>query len=131
MTWAFLLSEGYGYGDPSPETTVFLRLSITLAVVAGTAGSVLAVQAWREFRGAPFGRILGLLPVFMVLFTLFHALLLVVPDAPATVEAIESAAFVLLVVFMVLMVRLHFRMSRSPAGTGDLPEEGSPAEEGP
>lgn len=132
MTWAFvLLSEhGSSYGDATPETSVYLRLSIVLAVVAGTAGTVLAVQAWRRFRGAPFGRALALLPAFMVLFTLFHAILIVVPDAPGAVEVVESAAFVLLVAFMVLMVRLHYRMSRSPAGTAGPAEDGSPVEEG-
>lgn len=136
MTWTFVLLSEHGYADATPETSVYLRLSIVLAVVAGTAGTVLAVQAWRRFRGAPFGRALALLPPFMVLFTLFHAVLIVAPDAPATVEVIESAAFVLLVAFMVSMVRLHFRMSRSPAGTGSPAGAespigtGSPAETG-
>ena len=131
MTWTFVLLAEYGYGDPAPEVSVYLRLSIVLAVVAGTVGSVLAVQAWRRFRGAPFGRALAVLPAFMVLFTLFHAVLIVAPDAPGTVEAIESVAFVLLVVFMALMVRLHFRMSRRSTRADDLSEmDGSP-EEGP
>lgn len=128
MTWTFVLLSEYGYGDPAPEVSVYLRLSIVLAVVAGTVGSVLAVQAWRQFRGAPFGRALAVLPAFMVLFTLFHAVLLVVPDAPAAVEVIESAAFVLLVVFMALMVRLHFRMSRSPTRSENMPEMDGPTE---
>ena len=129
MTWTYVLLSEYGYGDPTPEMSVSLRLSIVLAVVAGTVGSVVALQAWRQFRGAPFGRALSILPAFMVLFTLFHAILIAVPDAPAAVEVIESAAFVLLVVFMLLMVRLHFRMSRSPTPTDDLPEmDGSPEE---
>lgn len=114
MTWEIVL-QGYGYGQPSAEPDTFLQLSITLAVITGTAGSVLALQAWQRFRGAPFGRALALLPAFMILFTAFHAVLLVDPTAPATVEAIESAAFVLLVAFMVLVVRLHLRMSRSPS----------------
>jgi hypothetical protein len=130
MTWTFVLLSEHGYADATPETSVYLRLSIVLAVVAGTAGTVLAVQAWRRFRGAPFGRALALLSPFMVLFTLFHAVLIVAPDAPATVEVIESAAFVLLVAFMVSMVRLHFRMSRSPAGAGSPTGTGSPAEPG-
>lgn len=129
MTWIFVLSAyGYSYGEPASETSVYLRLSIVLAVVAGTVGAVLAVQAWRRFRGAPFGRSLAILPAFMGLFTLFHAVLVVTPDAPMAIEVIESVAFVLLVAFMALTVRLHFRMSRrSPT---DGPEPNLPAEEG-
>lgn len=93
--------------------TVF-RLSTLFAVCTGSVGFVLAVLAWKAFRGAPFGRGLAILVPFMAAFTLYHALLLAVPDLPLLALTIESVAFVLVLVFVGFMVRLHYRRLRTP-----------------
>lgn len=91
--------------------TMLFRVTTTLAVMTGAAGFTLAVLAWRRFRGAPFGRALAVLPVFMLSFTVYHAMLLALPGMMQAVY-IEISAFLLLVVFAVEMLRLHYRMSR-------------------
>lgn len=93
---------------------VVFRLSTLLAVSTGTAGFVLAVLAWKTFRGAPFGRGLAILIPFMASFTIYHALLLVVPTLPLLTLTIESLAFVFVVIFVGYMARLHYRRLRVP-----------------
>lgn len=88
------------------------RLSVILAVTAGSAGFVLAVLAWKIFQHAPFGRALAILIPFMAAFTVYHALLLMGSDLSLLALSIESLAFVLLVVFVGSMVRLHYQYLR-------------------
>ena len=95
-------------------STVVFRLATMLAIVTGTAGFVLAVLAWKSFERSPFGRGLAILVLFMAAFTTYHALLLVIPDLPLVILAVESLAFVLVVVFVGFMVRLHYRRLRTP-----------------
>lgn len=90
-------------------------LGIMIAVSTGSAGFVLAVLTWLSFRGAPFGDALAVLIVFMGTFTVYHASLAVLEGVPTYVLAVESLAFALVVVFMGLMVRLHYRYLRVPA----------------
>lgn len=94
--------------------TVLFRLSVVLAVVTGTAGFVLGLLAWRRFRGAPFGTGLAVVTVFSAGFTVYHAVLFVAPELHATVEPLETAAFLLLVAFVWSMLRMHRRMSGRP-----------------
>jgi uncharacterized membrane protein len=89
-------------------------LGIVIAVSAGSAGFVLAILSWLSFRGAPFGDALAVLIVFMGTFTVYHASLAVFEGAPTYVLAVESLAFALVVVFMGLMVRIHYRHLRVP-----------------
>jgi uncharacterized protein (DUF58 family) len=89
-------------------------LSLVFATVTGAAGFALSLVAWRLFRGSPFGRALGILPVFMLLVTVYHPVLLLFPSRVELELALESVAFVLLVVFAALSIRQHRRLSRRP-----------------
>lgn len=91
-----------------------VRLTALLAVITGSMGFVLAVFAWKAFEGAPFGRVLAILIPYMAAFTGYHALLIVVPDLPLLVLGVESLAFALIIVFVWLMVRLHYQRLRTP-----------------
>jgi len=91
------------------------RLSVFLAVAAGSAGLVTAVFAWRSFRGAPFGRALAVLGVFMATFTVYHAGIGLSDGVPVAVLAVESLAFALVAIHVGLMVRLHRQRLHSPA----------------
>lgn len=93
------------------------QLSVLFVSLVGAAGFVLALQAWTKFRGTPFGRVLSILPVFMFVLAVYHPILVVFPDYLEVALLIESAGFASLVVFVVLMLRLHHRMS--VRGTGD------------
>lgn len=91
------------------------QLSVLFASLVGAAGFVLAVQAWARFRGTPFGDVLRVLPVFMLIIAAYHPLLVVFPGHLEVTLLAESVGFALLVVFAVLMLRLHWRMSRGSA----------------
>ncbi|GAB6878599.1 hypothetical protein JCM17823_08730 [Halorubrum gandharaense] len=88
--------------------TLFL-FGTLLAVATGSAGFVLSVLAWQIFRGAPFGDALFVLVLFMASFTIYHAALALWPALPVSVLAVESLAFLLVVVFAFKMMQLHRR----------------------
>lgn len=87
------------------------HLSVMLASLAGAAGFVLAMQAWTKFRGSPFGRALSIIPVFMGIVAIYHPILLLFPDAVDVALLVESLGFWLLVLFVGMMIRLHWQMS--------------------
>ena len=89
-------------------------LGIMIAVSAGSIGFVLSLLTWLSYRGAPFGRALGILVGFMVSFTVYHASLGIVDSFPVYVLAVETLTFVLVVVFMAEMIRLHYKHLRMP-----------------
>lgn len=87
------------------------QIGVIFASLAGAAGFPLAVLAWRRFHGTPFGRTLAVLPLFMLIVALYHPILLLYPDLLASALLIESGGFALLLVFAVLAIRVHRRMS--------------------
>jgi len=89
-------------------------LGIMLAVSAGSIGFVLSLLTWLSYRGAPFGRALSILIVFMTSFTVYHASLGFLDGLPVYVLAVETLSFVLVVVFMAEMLRLHHKHLRVP-----------------
>lgn len=86
------------------------QLSVMVASLVGAAGIVLAVQAWWQFRGSPFGRVLAVLPVFMLIIAVYHPVLLVFPEHVDVALLIESFGFALLLVFVGQALRVHRRM---------------------
>lgn len=88
------------------------QLSVAFASLTGAAGFPLALLAWRKFRGTPFGNVMAVLPVFTLVVTVYHPMLLVFPDHLTTALLVEAGGFALLVVFAAAMVRVHRRMSR-------------------
>lgn len=89
-------------------------LGIVIAVGTGSAGFVMALFAWQLYRGAPFGRALILLLLFMATFTVYHAGLAVWGTLPGYALLPEALLFGLVVVFMIEMVRLHYKHLRVP-----------------
>lgn len=100
---------------------ILFHVSVTVAMVFGTAAGVLAVLTWDIFRTSPFGRALALLTVAMATFTLYHGALLVVHGEPLVVRAIESLSFTGLAVFIALVIRLQYRLNRQIAATRNAP----------
>lgn len=95
------------------------QVGVLFASLAGAAGFPLAVLAWRRFRGTPFGRLLAVLPPFMLIVALYHPVLLLYPSYLSSALLVETAGFGLLVVFAVQSIRVHRRMSQGPHRTGD------------
>lgn len=89
-------------------------LGVIIAVSAGSMGFVLSLLTWLSYRGAPFGRALSILIGFMVAFTVYHASLGIWDGLPVYILAVETLAFVLVVVFMAEMIRLHYKHLRIP-----------------
>ena len=86
--------------------------SIVFAAGTAAAGFSLSLVGWQLFRGAPFGRLMGLLSVILFVLMGYHSLLLVVDLA--AIPLLETAAFLALLIWVVLMVRQHHRLSRRP-----------------
>jgi hypothetical protein len=82
-----------------------------VAGLVGAAGFVLGLLAWTKFRGSPFGRVLGLIPIFMLIIAVYHPILILFPEYTEVALLMESLGFALLVVFVGLMIRIHRRMS--------------------
>lgn len=92
------------------------QVAVTFASLVGAAGFVLALQAWLKFRGSPFGRLLSILPVFMLVLAVYHPLLVIYPEYTEMALLVETGGFALLVVFVALAIRLHRRMSAGVVG---------------
>jgi hypothetical protein len=89
-------------------------LGIMIAVSAGSMGFVLSLLTWLSFRGTPFGRALSILIGFMIAFTVYHASLGIWDSFPLYVLAVETLTFMLVVVFMAEMIRLHYKHLQMP-----------------
>lgn len=88
------------------------HFGVIVNIVVSSSGFILAYLAWQKFRGTPFGRVLFILLPFMSLHVLEHVLLVVTPDLRAFVGVLEVATLAWLVVFMIGMIRLHWRIRR-------------------
>lgn len=94
--------------------TSFAVLLRAVALASGGGALVLVALAWEAFRGSPFGDLLALLGVLLGLVTGLSALALVAPGRTLVIELVEAVTYTWLVVFVVMLVRLHGRLSRRP-----------------
>lgn len=92
-------------------------VSVVFAMMTATAGFVLALLGYEIFRGAPFGRMIAFLAIILFVLAAYHALLLVI--GRESVPILEAAAFTALLLWVVLMIRQHHRMSRRAVDVGD------------
>lgn len=95
-----------------PGYTLF-DISVTVALVAGTAAGLLALLTWNIFRTSPFGRALFTLTAVMAVFTLYHGVLLVVgSESLVVVRVIQSAIYTGMAAFIAMMIRSQRRLQR-------------------
>lgn len=59
-------------------------ISLPFAVATGSGAGVLSLLSWRAVRGSPIARVVAALAVVMGVATVYHALLLVAPEATET-----------------------------------------------
>lgn len=91
-------------------------LSAIFAIITGTGAGLLALLFWRGLRESPFGTAVALLTVAMSATTVYHVVLFVAaPDAPL-LEALRSALYTIVAVFLWLVVATHHRIERSATG---------------
>lgn len=92
----------------------FATLLQALAIASGGAAFVLTLLAWEAFRRSPFGNLLGFLAVLLAMFTGMTTLSLLFPEGTMVLELAEAVTYSWLVVFVVMLVRLHDRLARVP-----------------
>lgn len=74
-------------------TEALFRLSITIALVAGTAAGLLALLTWEVFRQSTFGKAVFFLTFFMSVFILYHAVLITLAGESIFIDVIESIVY--------------------------------------
>lgn len=77
--------------------------TIIFSLVTGTAAGVLALLNFEVFRRSPFGQATFVLSLAMVLFIVYHASLLLVPELPVVINVVKSAVFTSAAVFIWVM----------------------------
>jgi len=97
-------------GDP------FVTLTIVLSLVSGTAAGLLSLLTWEILRRSPLGRAVFVLSIVLVIFTLYHVIVLVSPIPTLVEKLFKSAMFTGATVFIWTMVWIQRRMRRSAAG---------------
>lgn len=96
----------------------FVHLTVTLAVITGTGAGLLSVLTWKAFRRSPFGKVVFVLTVTMAVFTVYHALLMVLPSEPLVVRLFESAIYTGVAGFVAMMLYTHYRLDGHAAASG-------------
>lgn len=97
-------------GDP------LFHLTVTFALITGTAAGVLSLLSWEVFRHSAMGRVVFLFTVLMTVFILYHALLMVRGEPSAVLQALESLFYTGLAVFALLMLRVERQFGDSDGG---------------
>jgi hypothetical protein len=99
-----------------PGHTLF-NITVTVALIAGTAAGLLGLLTWEIFRTSPFGRALFTLTAVMAVFTLYHAVLLVVgTESLLVANLIKSAIFTGMAAFIGMIILSQRRLRRGSPG---------------
>lgn len=93
---------------------VVYNLTVAFSIATGTTAGLLSLLTWETLRRSPFGRAALVLTFVMVLFILYHVLLLVSPTATGYAVLFKSALFTGVAVFIGLMVWSQHRMRSRP-----------------
>lgn len=93
---------------------VLTNLAVAYSLATGSAAGLLSLLTWETLRRSPFGRTVFVLTVVMVLFIVYHVLILVAPTPPAYAVLFKSALFTTVAVFIWLLVWSHRQLRRHP-----------------
>lgn len=94
-------------------------LTVALSLVAGTAAVLLSLLTWEILRQSPLGKAVVVLSLMLVVFTLYHIVVLVSPNTPTVLELFKSAMFTGATVFIWTMVWIQHRMRKRAGGRPD------------
>ena len=95
---------------------VVYNLTVAFSLAAGSAAGLLSLLTWETLRRSPFGRAVFVLSIVMVLFIVYHVLLLVSPSSPAFAVVFKSALFTGVGVFIWMLVWSQRRLQSAPEG---------------
>lgn len=93
-----------------PGDAVF-HVTVTFAVVTGTAAGVLSLLTWEVFRRSAFGRVIFAFSGLLSVFILYHVLLLVAGELGGLLAVLESVLYTGLVAFVILVVHVERQFS--------------------
>lgn len=93
---------------------VLANLTVAFSLATGSAAGLLSLLTWETLRRSPFGRAVFVLSVVMVLFILYHVLVLVAPATPAYAVVFKSVLFTGVAVFIWLLVWSQHRLRQHP-----------------
>ena len=103
-----------------PGDTLF-HISVTLAIVTGTAAGVLAVLNWEVFRHSVFGRAIFGLAIMMAVFILYHALLMSFKGTVPGITVLESVFYTGVTVFVGVLLRVELALSEDESREVPVP----------
>jgi len=86
------------------------HLSVTFAIVTGSAAGILSLLSWEVFRHSTFGRVVFAFSILMSVFILYHVLLMVVPEPRLFLSLVESLFYTALAAFVVYMVHVEYQL---------------------
>ena len=95
---------------------VVYNLTVAFSLATGSAAGLLSLLTWETLRRSPVGRAGFVLSVVMVLFIVYHVLLLVSPAPPAFAVVFKSALFTGVALFIWMLVWSQRRLQALPEG---------------
>lgn len=95
---------------------MLVELSAALALVTVTAAGCFALLSWEILRQSPFGRAIGVLTAAMVVFTLYHVLVVALPEETTLVRLLQSGTYTVIVLFILLVIRTERRVRTRAEG---------------
>lgn len=95
------------------------NFTVAFSLATGSAAGLLSLLTWETLRRSPFGRAVFVLSLVMVLFIVYHVLLLVSPTTSVFAVAFKSAMFTGVTVFIWMLVWSQRRLQARP-GTGQV-----------
>ena len=93
---------------------VVYNLTVAFSLVTGSAAGLLSLLTWETLRRSPFGRAVFVLSGVMVLFILYHVVLLATPSTPDYAVVVKSVLFTGIAVFIWMLVWSQHRLRARP-----------------
>lgn len=95
------------------------NLTVAFSLATGSAAGLLSLLTWETLRRSPFGRAVFVLSLVLVLFIVYHVVLLVGLPATGLLPVFKSAMFTGVTVFIGLLVWSQHRLRSPPASEVD------------
>ncbi|MFB6239949.1 MAG: hypothetical protein ABEH81_16590 [Halopenitus sp.] len=91
-------------------------LTVAFSLVTGTAAGLLSLLTWEILRRSPLGQAVFVLSIVLVIFILYHVIVLLSPNPPMVAQLFKSAMFTGATVFIWTMVWIQRRMRQQADG---------------
>lgn len=96
---------------------LWVQVTLISSLIVGTAAFTLGILTWEILRTSAIGQIVSALVVLFALFSFYHGILLLFPEADLLVSILKSFTFTaaaLLIGFTIKFERQHDSPPRSP-----------------